>query len=59
MWFALHYNNILTCVTTTIDLLHLMIRTIRFYMESGIAKLQIYIHNSVLVNFSHFLFTFL
>jgi hypothetical protein len=59
MWFALHYNNILTCVTTSMDLLHLMTATIRFYMESGIARLQIDIHNNVLVNFSHSRFAFL
>jgi hypothetical protein len=41
------------------NLLHLMTTTIRFYMESGIARLQIDIHISVLVNFSHFVFTFL
>jgi hypothetical protein len=59
MWFALHYHNILTCVTMAIVLLHLMTMTIKFFMESGIARLQINIHNSVLVKFSHLLFTFL
>jgi len=59
MWFASHYNNILTCVTITTYLLHLMTTTIRFYMESGTARLQIDIHNNVLANFLHFLLTFL
>jgi hypothetical protein len=38
-WFALHYNNILTCVTTAINLLHLNTIVIIFYVESGIARL--------------------
>jgi hypothetical protein len=36
-----------------------MTMTIRFYMESGIAKLQKHIQNNVLLNFQHFIFTFL
>jgi len=37
----------------TTDLLHLMTMTIKFYIESGITRLEINIHNIVLVNFSH------
>jgi hypothetical protein len=48
MWFTMHCNNLLTCVTTAIGLLHLMTTTIRFYMESGIAKLQLDIHTMYL-----------
>jgi hypothetical protein len=62
MWFALHYNNILTCVTCVTmatNLLHLMTMTIIFYMENGFARLQIDIHNSVFVNFLHSFLTFL
>jgi hypothetical protein len=59
MWFELHYNNLLTCVTMTIDLLEFMTMTIRFYMENGNTKLSIDIDNNVFVNFSHSLFTFL
>jgi hypothetical protein len=57
MW--LHYNNLLTCVTTTTDLLDFMATTIKFYTKINIAKLQIDIHISVLVDFSHSFFTFL
>jgi hypothetical protein len=53
MWFALHYNNIVTCVTVATNLLHLMTMTIIFYMENGIARLQIYVDNNVFVNFLH------
>jgi hypothetical protein len=41
------------------NLLDLMKTTIIFYMENGIVKFLKYIHNSVLVNFSHYLLTFL
>jgi hypothetical protein len=50
--FALHYNNLLTCVTMATNLLDFITMTIRFYMESGIARFQIDIRNNVLVNFS-------
>jgi phosphatidate phosphatase PAH1 len=40
----------------TINLLHLMTMIIKFYMESGIAKLLIDIHNNLLVNFFAFSF---
>jgi hypothetical protein len=50
-WFALHYSNLLTCVTMATNLLDFITMAIRFYMESGIVRFQIDIHNNVFVNF--------
>jgi hypothetical protein len=47
MWFALHYNNLLTCVTMTTDLLDFMTMTIKFYMDNGITKLLITMYLSI------------
>jgi hypothetical protein len=41
------------------NLLDLMTMKIRFYTESAIVRFQKDIHYNVLVNFSHFLLTFL
>jgi hypothetical protein len=55
MWFALHYNNFLTCVTMATNLLHFMTTTTRFYMENGIARLYI-VFITVYLSISHILF---
>jgi hypothetical protein len=59
MWSTLEYTNILIWVKMARNLLDLMTMKIIFYIESAIVRFQKDIHYNVLVNFSHFLFTFL
>jgi len=61
MWFALHYNKYLNMCNNGHKLVAFNDNDNmeRFYMESVIIRLQIDMYNNILVNFSHFLLTFL